>query len=124
MSIEKEIRNYLNANLKELETKYRDIDLVIYYYGFKESLWPTLDEAAIRFDVGDSKRRRSERPRQIINQKFKKIVELYNLPSLKNFAEYLNSSNLHTYSKLIEYVKVQNLFDGNINLISLLRLLQ
>lgn len=123
MSIEKEIRDYLSAPLRKLDTTSRDIDLIVYYYGLNENLWPTLEEAAIRFDVGESKGRRTERPRQIINEKFKKIVELSNLPSLKKFAEYLNSSDLHTYSKLIEYVKTHNFFDENINQISLLRLL-
>ncbi len=123
MSIEKEIRDYLHANLKELDTKSRDIDLVLYFYGFGKDLWPTLEDAAIEFNVGDSEGRRSERPRQILNSKFKKIVKLNDLSLLKGFSQYLHSSPIHSFEDLNHYVEANDLFDGAKNLVSLLRLL-
>lgn len=123
MSIEKELREYLNTNLKELDTKSRDINLILYFYGFSKDLWPTLEDAAIEFNVGDSDGRRSERPRQILKSKFKKIAKLNDFRLLKEFSEYLHSSPIHSFEDLNQYVEVNNLFDGNKNILSLLRLL-
>ncbi|MFM5642113.1 hypothetical protein ACET6M_19245 [Aeromonas veronii] len=123
MSVEKELREYLHAVLKGLDTKSRDINLILYCYGFGKDLWPTLENAADEFNVGSSEGRRSERPRQIINSKFKKIAKLSEFPLLMGFSQYLHSSSIHYYEDLIRYVEENNLFDGNINLLSLLWLL-
>lgn len=123
MSIEKELREYLHTNLKELDSKSRDIDLVLYFYGFGKDLWPTLEDAAIEFNVGDSDGRRSERPRQILNSKFKKIAKLNDFPLLRDFSEYLHSSPIHSFEALNQYVEKHNLFDGAKNILALLRLL-
>jgi hypothetical protein len=123
MSVEKEIRDYLHTNLRDLDTKSRDIDLILYFYGFGKDLWPTLDDAAIEFNVGDSEGRRSERPRQIINSKFKKVANLSDFSLLSKFYQHLHSSPLHYFDDLKQYVEVNNLFDGSQNLVSLIRLL-
>lgn len=123
MSIEKEIREYLHANLKELDTKSRDINLVLYFYGFGKNLWPTLEDAAIEFNVGDSEGRRSERPRQILHSKFKAIAKLNDFYLLREFSQYLHSSPIHSFEDLKQYVEAKNLFEGTKNLVSLLRLL-
>ncbi|MBB1274571.1 hypothetical protein [Psychromonas sp. SR45-3] len=123
MIIEQEIRSYLGSNLRELDTKFRDIELVIYFYGLKDNLWPTLEDAANKFDVGDSGGRRSERPRQIVNKKFKSVAKSSDFPSLVSFANHLKSDDFHKSSELISYVKSQELFDSEVNLISLLRML-
>jgi len=123
MSIEKEIRGYLHANLKELDTKSRDINLVLYFYGFGKDLWPTLEDAAIEFSVGDSEGRRSERPRQILNSKFKKTAKLNDFRLLRDFSQHLHSSPIHSFEDLNQYVEANNLFEGTKNLVSLLRLL-
>lgn len=123
MSIESEIREHLGSALRELNTKSRDIELVVYFYGFKDNPWPTLDDAANKFNVGDSDARRSERPRQIINNKFRTLTRLDDLPSLKGFSQYLNSSSFHSPVELAAYAKDNNLFDGQTNMLSALRLL-
>lgn len=123
MSVEKELRDYLNANLKELETKSRDIDLVLYFYGFGKDPWPTLEDAAIEFSVGDSEGRRSERPRQILNSKFKKVASLSDFSLLSEFSKYLNSSPVHSFENLNKYIGLNSLFDGAQNIVSLIRLL-
>lgn len=123
MSIEKEIRGFLHTNLKELDTKSRDIDLVLYSYGFGKDLWPTLEDAGIEFSIGDTDGRRSERPRQIINSKFKMIARVSDFPSLNKFSSYLHSSPAHSFEDLKHYVEANSLFDGTQNLVSLIRLL-
>ena len=123
MSIENEVREHMGSALRELNTKSRDIELVIYFYGFKDNPWPTLDDAANKFNVGDSDARRSERPRQIINNKFRTLTRLHDLPLLKGFSQYLNSSCFHSPAELAAYAKDNKLFDGNVNMLSALRLL-
>ena len=123
MSIEKELILYLSSESKELSTKSRDIDLIIYYYGFSSNEWPTLEDAAIAFDVGDSEGRRSERPRQIINNKFRNKAELNNLPSLASFHNILKSSKIHSSETLQAKCLANDLLEEGGNLIALLRLL-
>jgi hypothetical protein len=123
MSIEKELREYLQANLRELGAKSRDINLVLYFYGFGKDLWPTLEDAATELGVGSSEGRRSERPRQILNSKFKKIAKLHDLPLLRGFSKYLHSSPIHSFDDLNQYAEANSLFDGAKNILSLLRLL-
>jgi len=123
MSVEKEIRDFLHTNMKELDTKSRNIDLILYFYGFGKHLWPTLEEAAIEFNIGDTKGRRSERPRQIIKLRFKEVAKLSDFSLLNHFSKYLNSSPVHSFEELKQYVEEHNLFDGTQNLLSLIRLL-
>lgn len=123
MSIEKQIREYLTKNIKESTTKIRDIDLILYYFGFDGDLWPTLDDAAIKFDVGESGGRRSERPRQIINKKFKNKAKLNDFPLLNGFAQFLRAAKIHTKSELQKYCFNFELFEGKINYRGLLKLL-
>lgn len=123
MSVEKELRDYLHANLKELNTKSRDIDLILYFYGFGKDLWPTLEDAAIEFNVGNSEGRRSERPRQILNSKFKKSAKLSDFSQLSKFSKYLNSSPVHSFEDLKKYMGIYGVFDGTQNIVALIRLL-
>ncbi|GEK50643.1 hypothetical protein [Vreelandella venusta] len=123
MTVEKEIRDYLFANIRERDTKSRDIDLVLYFYGFGKDLWPTLEDAAIKFNVGDSEGRRSERPRQIIKSKFREVAVLSKFYLLSEFSKYLNSFSVHSSEDLNKYLEVNGLFDGDQNIVSLVRLL-
>lgn len=123
MSIDREIREYLKVEMKELDTKVRDIDLILYYYGFGEDLWPTLEDAAIEFDVGESDGRRSERPRQIINNKFRHVAKLIDFPSLVGFSKILKSSNFHLSNELLDACLKDELIGDTGNITSLLRLM-
>lgn len=123
MNIDREVREYLTVEMKEVDTKARDINLILYYYGFGENLWPTLEDAAIEFSVGESDGRRSERPRQIINKKFRNIAKLTNFPSLVEFSKILNSSNCHFSNELLEACLEDGLIGDAGNITSLLRLM-
>lgn len=123
MNIDREIREYLTVEMKELDTKARDIDLILYYYGFGKKLWPTLEDAAIEFGVGESDGRRSERPRQIINTKFRNIAKLTDFPSLVRFSKKLKSSNFHFSNELLEACLEEGLTGDADNITSLLRLM-
>lgn len=81
MRVDIEIEEFLNTNLKENNTKLRDIDLILYFYGFKGDIYPTLEDAGLKYGLGTSKNRR-ELPRQIINDKFKNIKNVSTIPSI------------------------------------------
>ncbi len=123
MSLENELSQFLNNNLRELETKNRDIELILYFYGFKNDMWPTLDDAAIKYDVGDSEGRRSERPRQIIKNKFKDIVEISNLPSAKNCADFIYSQKIHRSDVLSDKLLDLGIMEGEVNLRGIVNIL-
>jgi hypothetical protein len=109
--------------MRDLNTKARDIDLILYYYGFGNDLWPTLEDAAIAFGVGESDGRRSERPRQIINKKFRNNAKLNDFPSLVGFLRILTSSKFHASDELFEMCIREGLIGEMGNLTSLLRLM-
>jgi hypothetical protein len=52
MTIEAELIEFLDGNIKSGGNKKRDIEIIKYYYGLHESPWPTLDETANRFNIG------------------------------------------------------------------------
>ena len=123
MSIINELSQFLYSNLKELDTKARDIDLILYFYGFKDDIWPTLDDAALKCNIGTSKGRRSERPRQIIQNKFISIVEAGDLPSSKKCSDYISSQKIHRTDALYEYLLNHEILEDNVNLRGVMNLL-
>ena len=55
-TVEQELRTFLSSNLKEGTNRERDIEVVAYYYGFGDSIWPTLEDTANRFDIGKTRK--------------------------------------------------------------------
>ena len=123
MTVETEVREYLNRTLKELSTKSRDIDLILYRYGFGDAAWPTLEVVAEKFNVGKSAKRRAERPRQIIEEKFRDSAEVDDFPSLVRFTDLLNSKKVLFFDELLEECLNNGLLDERGNPVSLLWLL-
>ncbi|MFM2478701.1 hypothetical protein [Celerinatantimonas sp. MCCC 1A17872] len=54
MDIEQEIKTFLYDSMKENDQKHRDIQVILFFFGFMEESWPTLDATAIRFEIGES----------------------------------------------------------------------
>ncbi|TNZ67260.1 hypothetical protein CGK42_22050, partial [Vibrio parahaemolyticus] len=109
MDIEQEIKNFLYDSMKDNDQKYRDIQLILFFFGFREEDWPTLDATAIRFEVGESENRKSERPRQIIKDKFTSKVQLTELPSIRRVSEVISSQEYMSTGVLIEKLEELNL---------------
>jgi hypothetical protein len=86
MGIENELVKFLESNIKDGSKKSRDIEIIKFYYGLKESPWPTLEETATRFGVGTR-----ERIRQLLNSKFREHVNISDIPSLNDFVKILKS---------------------------------
>jgi len=95
MGIENELLSFLNLNIKEKDTKTRNIEIIAYYYGFRGSSWPTLDETAREFNIGTR-----ERIRQIIDDNFRNIVDLVRIPSIVKIGEVVKSKQFWTQAAL------------------------
>ena len=64
--MEVELIEFLEKRVKNGADKFRNIEIIAYYYGFRDAAWPTLEETAKRFGVGTR-----ERIRQILNENFR-----------------------------------------------------
>lgn len=106
MSIESELVEFLESNIKEGANKTRDIEIIKFYYGLNESPWPTLEETASRFGVGTR-----ERVRQLLNSKFRADVSQNSIPSLNNFIEILQSRKYWLISEFEEEIYTAGLLD-------------
>lgn len=123
MNIEEELVNFLHKTIRNNDTKHRDIQLILFYFGFREEIWPTLDDAAIRFNVGDSDKRRSERPRQIIKNKFTSKVTLSDLPTAHEIFEIIETSNYSTIENLTIKLRKNNLIPNSFSIKGIINLL-
>lgn len=119
MGIESELVEYLEYNIKDGANKARDIEIIKFYYGLNESLWPTLEETASRFGIGTR-----ERVRQLLNAKFRDNVSENAIPSLSDFVEILQSREYWLLSDLKDdacsagLVKKETHLSGVFNLIN------
>lgn len=123
MDIEQEIENFLYDSMKDNDQKYRDIQLILFFFGFREEDWPTLDATAIRFEVGESENRKSERPRQIIKNKFTSKVQLTEFPSIRRVSEVISSQDYMSTDVLIEKLEELKLLPKNYSVKGILNLL-
>lgn len=123
MNIEDELVNFFHRTMRDNDTKYRDIELILFYFGFREEVWPTLDDAAIRFNVGDSDKRRSERPRQIIKQKFTSKVTISDLPITHEVYTIIESNRCSTVEDITIKLRGKNLVPNSFSIKGILNLL-
>jgi len=124
VNIEEELKMFLYQNIKENDQKSRDIELILFFFGFDEELWPTLEDAAIKFNVGESEKRRSERPRQIIQKKFTNKANISMLPRV---TEVVRIFEKHTYCSLEiieDALNAQGLLPKSYSIKGVLNLLQ
>ena len=124
MHIEEELLNFLHDSIRENDKKYRDIQLILFFFGFRDEPWPTLEDAAIKFEVGESENRRSERPRQIIKNKFTSKVSLSELPRVCEVASIVESAECSTSDEIKEILLDKKLVPENFSIKGLLNLLQ
>lgn len=96
MHIEQELRNWLVENISEKRReKFRDIHIVLNYYGFGDLPWPTMEEVAEKFEIGTR-----ERVRQIINSSFRDDVILTQLPIASSVFDAVERHNIVSISEL------------------------
>lgn len=118
MSIENELFDWLHSNLRELGTKARDIELIDYYYGLREDVWPTYDETKRRFNLGSR-----QRVEQILDSKFKSKVNAGDLPSAIECAKQIVSKQIIRLDRIAESLQERGLVQSEVNMRGLLNLL-
>lgn len=123
-NIEEELKSFLHENIRSNDQKNRDIALILFFFGFHDEAWPTLEEAALKFGVGDSEKRRSERPRQIIQNKFTSKVNISMLPKVQEVSRIFELNTRCTLSMIEGTLNKENLLPKNYSLKGILNLLQ
>lgn len=111
MSVEIELIDFLNRSLKELPKKSRDIALIEYYYGLREDVWPTYEATAERYGLTSR-----ERPRQIIDSKFRSQVEPTDLPSAIQCAQQIASQPILRLDRISASLKKLGLVQAQVNI--------
>ncbi|EGR2026937.1 hypothetical protein [Vibrio cholerae] len=124
MNIEEELLDFLHNSVRDNDNKYRDIQLILFFFGFRGEQWPTLEDAALKFDVGESEKRRSERPRQIIKDKFTSKVDISQLPVARKVSEVIESAAFSTVDELSDKLVEMNLVPDKFSIKGILNLLQ
>lgn len=124
LNIEEELKSFLYDNIKDNDKKSRDIDLILFFFGFNDETWPTLEEAALKFEVGNSEKRRSERPRQIIQDKFTSKVNISMLPRVQEVARIFELNTHCTLGVIEDSLNKKQLLPKNYSLKGVLNLLQ
>lgn len=118
MRIEDEIADFLRNNLRELTTRKRDIELISYYYGFRNASWPTLEETALAFGIGSR-----ERVRQVLENKFKSIANTIAFPCVQRCAGILSSRLFHAASNFTKELEEAGLVQSPCNVQGIFNLL-
>ncbi|PKH08186.1 hypothetical protein [Moritella sp. Urea-trap-13] len=119
MGIENELVAFLESNIKDGVNKPRDIEIIKFYYGLKESSWPTLEETAKMFSIGSR-----ERIRQLLNAKFRDYVNNNDIPSLDNFVKILQSKEYWLVSEFEKEIHATGLIDRDTHIKGIFNLIE
>ena len=122
VTIEEELFVLLNNRIKEhtMTDKRRNMEIIAYYYGFRSSTWPTLEETAEQF-AGVGTR---ERARQIIKKFFRDQVTLADMPTIKHLVKVIECRDYWLYSNLEEEIVESNLVGDNYSIQGLFNLMK
>lgn len=118
MNIEFDLTNFLEKNINNNSNKSRNIEILLYYYGFRGEDWPTYEETANRFDIGTR-----ERVRQLLNQHFRDHVKPADLPSINSFYKIVNNKDYWKLSELENLVLSSGIVEENFSIRGILNLL-
>ena len=119
MSIEVELIEFLEKRAKNSADKSRNIEIIAYYYGFRDAAWPTLEETAKRFGVGTR-----ERIRQILNENFRDFVRASDLPSTNEFIKLISGNEYWIASDLERKTRDSSLVSEKFSIKGILNLLE
>lgn len=119
MSIENELIEFLEKRIKNSADKSRNIEIIAYYYGFRDAAWPTLEETAKRFGVGTR-----ERIRQILNEKFRDFVSPNDLPSTREFIKLISGEGFWVASALEAKLSDSSLVSEKFSIKGILNLIE
>jgi hypothetical protein len=119
MSIEVELIEFLEKRIKNSADKSRNIEIIAYYYGFRDAAWPTLEDTAKKFGVGTR-----ERIRQILNDNFRGFVRSSDLPSTNEFIKLISGKEYWVASGLEQELSDSRLVNEKFSIKGILNLLE
>ena len=97
MNIENELIAFLDGQIRSHSAIDRDrnIEMIAYFYGFRSSSWPTLDETAEHYGLGTR-----ERVRQIVKKYFVDSVTASDIPSIDAVRHLIERKRYWLHSEL------------------------
>ena len=119
MDIKSNLVALLDSVLPNNETKKRNIEIVLHLYGFRGSVWPTLDETSRQFDEIDTR----ERIRQI-KQRFLDKVSVQDFPALNKFRDILETRRYWISIDLEEVLENSGFISDNYSIPGLFSLME
>lgn len=118
MHIEQELEEWLKKSIPDKnKNKRRDIKVVLNYYGFGDLASPTLEQLGSKLQVGTR-----ERTRQVINDSFRNIKNLANLPTAEKIFGIIESHDCISISELKSQLVREGLASENTTIRGLLKL--
>ena len=96
-TIEDELLEVLKTTTLKSDQQQRNIEIIAYWYGFRGSLWPTLEEAAEKFGLGSR-----ERVRQIKEANSVRNFTPFSIPALQEFKNLIQRRPYWRQSELLD----------------------
>ena len=120
MNIENELIAFLDGQIRSHSAIDRDrnIEMIAYFYGFRGSSWPTLDETAEHYGVGTR-----ERVRQIVKKYFVGSVTATDIPSIGAVRHLIERKKYWLHSDLDESIEELRLAGDNFSIQGLFNLM-
>ena len=120
MNIENELIAFIDSQTPSHSAidKDRNIEIIAYFYGFRSSSWPTLDETAEHYGLGTR-----ERVRQIVKKYFVDRVTASDIPSIDAVRRLIERKRYWLHSELEEGIEELRLAGDNFSITGLFNLM-
>ena len=119
-TIQSELRTCITRHSKTVESPLEDrnANMILYYYGFGDSTWPSLEDTAHTWGLGTRERFRQ------IKDRFLQFARGETLPSLMNFISLVGTSPYWVQTELSRRLVDAGLVDGQFSLCGLFNLVR
>ena len=118
MSVEAELIGTLDERIRDSDMKWRNIDMIAYRFGFRGHPCPTLKQVGQKYGLDNR-----QGAGQIINNHFRSIVRLGDLPSLMEVYELIVSRKYWLYADLSQKIAGSELAGDSFYVEGILQLL-
>lgn len=98
MSVETELRETFNEQRSDISDRERNVELIMYYFGFGEAPWPTMAQTGRYFGIT------RERVRQRIKDVFRGKIKATDLPALEDCRDLVRTKEFWTHSELTDEI--------------------
>jgi len=118
MIIEEELTDYLKKNIRNTSFKDRNIEIIEYYYGFRNGSYPTFENVAVAFQLNSR-----QRVAQILNKNFRNKINVQDLKSVIQCSNLLEKEDYIFVSRYESLLKEKGVVQEDINIRGLLSLI-